>query len=349
MDTPDDSLVRSAYRRDDGELMTLRPSSFDEFAGQADVVRNLQVMIQAAALREEPLEHLLFSGPPGLGKTTLAHLIAAELNAGLMVSSGPILEIPGDLVGILTKLKRGQVLFIDEIHRLRRPIEEILYGAMEDFRAEWVAGSGPGGAQQITLKLEKFTLIGATTRSGLLSAPLRDRFGATFHVGFYTADELAIILARASRLLGVEVDDQARSHLADHSRGTPRIALRLLRRIRDYAQVEGASRVTLSVCENALGQLGIGPLGLDKMDRAILETIITRFAGGPVGLDTLASVFHEERDVLAEVHEPYLLKLGLLQKTPRGRLATAGAYEYCGIEAPAEAAAERGSPLFNED
>lgn len=344
MDKPDPNLMRLAARREDGEFVSLRPRSFDEFAGQGDVVRNLRVMIAAAKLRNDPLEHLLFSGPPGLGKTTLAHLIAAEMGTSILVSSGPILEIPGDLVGILTKLRHGQVLFIDEIHRLRKPVEEILYSAMEDYRAEWVTGTGPGGAAQISLPLERFTLIGATTRSGLLSAPLRDRFGGLFHLEFYQPDELALILERAAPALGIGIEPEARLHLAQHSRGTPRIALRLLRRIRDFAQLKGETSISLLACSEALGQLGIGELGLDKMDRAILDAVIRRFGGGPVGLDTLAAVFHEERDVLAEVHEPYLLKLGLLQKSPRGRIATTSAYQYLGINAPESAAA----PLFAE-
>jgi len=338
--------MRIAARREDGEFVTLRPRSFDDFAGQGDVVRNLKVMIGAAKLRGEPLEHLLFSGPPGLGKTTLAHLIAAEMGSSILVSSGPILEIPGDVVGIMTKLRRGQVLFIDEIHRLRRPVEEILYAAMEDFRAEWVTGTGPGGATQISLPLERFTLIGATTRSGLLSAPLRDRFGGLFHLEFYQPAELATIIGRAAPALGMSITDDARIYLAEHSRGTPRIALRLLRRIRDFVQIKGEAGIALGECQHALEQLGIGTLGLDRMDRAILDAVITRFGGGPVGLDTLAAVFHEERDVLAEVHEPYLLKLGLLQKTPRGRVATAGAYLYLGMKPPAGVNAP--VPLFEE-
>jgi holliday junction DNA helicase RuvB len=336
--------MRLAARRGDNDMLAYRPAGFSEFAGQTEVVRNLRVMIEAARQREEPLEHLLFSGPPGLGKTTLAHLIANEMGASIMVSSGPILEIPGDLVGILTKLRRGQILFIDEIHRLRRPIEEILYSAMEDFRAEWVTGTGPGGATQISLPLERFTLIGATTRSGLLSAPLRDRFGGLFHLEFYTSQELTQIIARVAPRLGIELDDAARLHLAEHSRGTPRIALRLLRRIRDYAQLDGSAEVGRELCATALEQLGIGALGLDRMDRALLDAVINRFGGGPVGLDTLAAVFNEERDVLAEVHEPYLMKIGFLQRTPRGRIATAGAYIYLGLKPPIDAP----SPLFEE-
>jgi Holliday junction DNA helicase RuvB len=351
MATDGDPLVmRLAMRREDGELVSLRPRNFAEFTGQTDVVSNLKMMVEAARLRAEPLEHLLFSGPPGLGKTTLAHLIAVEMETTLTATSGPLLERPGDLVAIISSLTRGQILFIDEIHRIPRPVEETLYSAMEDFRVDIVTGTGPG-ARTITLTLERFTLLGATTRSGLLSAPLRDRFGALFQMEFYSPAELALIIERAAPQLGIEIDAPARLYLAEHSRGTPRIALRLLRRIRDYAQVNGIELIDAEVCSAGLTQIGIGPSGLDKMDRAILETIIERFDGGPVGLDTLAAVFHEERDVLAEVHEPYLLKMGFLQKTPRGRLATARAYEYCGVEPPARDSTGRDqldTPLFEE-
>ncbi len=343
MDGDSPAVMDLSARREDGEFVSLRPRGFAEFAGQREVVTNLRMMIEAARLRSEPLEHLLFSGPPGLGKTTLAHLIAAEMSTTLTASSGPLLERPGDLVAILSNLSEGEVLFIDEVHRLPRPVEETLYGAMEDFKVDIVTGTGPG-ARTITLPLARYTLLAATTRSGLLSAPLRDRFGALFHLEFYQPAELASIVERAAAALGIAIDEPARMHLAEHSRGTPRIALRLLRRVRDYAQVGGADGVDQPVCEAALKQLGIGPLGLDRMDRSIIETVIERFAGGPVGLDTLSAVFHEERDVLAEVHEPYLLKLGLLQKTPRGRVATLRAYEYCGLKPPPGGAA----PLFEE-
>ncbi len=334
MDYQADRLVGADTAREDHEFVSLRPASFDEFTGQSEVVGNLKIMVTAAKLRGEPLEHLLFSGPPGLGKTTLAGLLARELDSVLVSSSGPLLERPGDLVAILSSLAPGQVLFIDEIHRLPRTVEETLYSAMEDFKVDIVTGIGPG-ARTITLPLPRFTLIGATTRSGLLSAPLRDRFGALFHLDFYAPAELAQIIRRACPALGLSLDEAARMHLAEHSRGTPRIALRLLRRIRDFAQVQGESVVPLQLCAEGLQQLGISADGLDKMDRAILQAIIERFDGGPVGLDTLAAVFHEERDVLAEVHEPYLLKMGYLQKTPRGRVATARAYQYFGLKAVA--------------
>ena len=343
MDVGGLSNIKKLAAERTNELPAHRPAGFEEFIGQAGVVSNLKIMIQAAQMRGESLEHVLFCGPPGLGKTTLAHIINSEIGSQLVSSSGPLLDKPGDLVAILTNLSAGQVFFIDEIHRLPKGVEETLYSAMEDFRVDIVVGTGPG-ARTISMQLERFTLIGATTRSGLLTAPLRDRFGVMFQMEFYSADELSLVIAGGASRGSMEVSTEAAHYLAEHSRGTPRIALRLLRRMRDFAQVAGEATVSLEVCKDGLGQLGISELGLDNMDRAILRAIITRFAGGPVGLDTLAAVFHEERDVLAEVHEPYLLKIGMLQKTPRGRTATRLAYEYLGLEPPESLPA---APLFN--
>ncbi|MCB1187477.1 Holliday junction branch migration DNA helicase RuvB [bacterium] len=344
---PDDGprMMNLSALRGDSEFNSLRPQRFADFAGQKQVVDNLSVMIDAARIRQEPVEHILFSGPPGLGKTTLAHLIANEMQTTLVASSGPLMDKPGDLVAILSSLSTGQVFFLDEIHRLPRTVEETLYSAMEDFKVDIVTGSGPG-ARTITLPLERFTLVGATTRSGMLSAPLRDRFGGQFHLEFYTPEELATIISRATAGMELEIDDKARLFLAAHSRGTPRIALRLLRRVRDFVQVSGEVRITEQSARDALERIGIGALGLDRMDREILAAIIQRFSGGPVGLETLSAVFHEEKDVLAEVHEPYMLKLGLLARTPRGRVATARAYEYLGLAVPKDLPA---APLFDDE
>lgn len=343
---PDDGprMMNLSALRGDGEFNSLRPTRFADFAGQRQVVDNLSVMIDAARIRQEPVEHILFSGPPGLGKTTLAHLIANEMETTLVASSGPLMDKPGDLVAILSSLGSGQVFFLDEIHRLPRTVEETLYSAMEDYKVDIVTGSGPG-ARTITLPLERFTLVGATTRSGMLSAPLRDRFGGQFHLEFYTPEELAAIVSRATAGMDLEIDDDARLFLAAHSRGTPRIALRLLRRVRDFVQVSGEVRITAARAREALERIGIGQLGLDRMDREILAAIIQRFGGGPVGLETLSAVFHEEKDVLAEVHEPYMLKLGLLARTPRGRVATARAYEYLGLAVPQDLPE---APLFDD-
>ncbi len=344
---PDDGprMMNLSALRGDNEFNSLRPQRFTEFAGQKQVVDNLSVMIEAARLRSEPIEHILFSGPPGLGKTTLAHLIANEMQASLVASSGPLMDKPGDLVAILSSLSAGQVFFLDEIHRLPRNVEETLYSAMEDFKVDIVTGSGPG-ARTITLPLERFTLVGATTRSGMLSAPLRDRFGGQFHLEFYTPEELSVIIRRATASMELQIDEPARVFLAAHSRGTPRIALRLLRRVRDFVQVSGEATITELAARDALERIGIGRLGLDRMDREILRAIIQRFGGGPVGLETLSAVFHEEKDVLAEVHEPYMLKLGLLARTPRGRVATRRAYEYLGLEVPRDMPE---APLFEDD
>ena len=301
-------------------------------------------MVAAAKARGEPLDHILFSGPPGLGKTTLAHLIAKEMSVTLVGTSGPALERTGDLVSILTALKHGDVLFIDEVHRMNRAVEETLYPAMEEFSVDIVIGKGPG-AKTIKMRLEQFTLIGATTRSGLLSAPFRDRFGVVHHLDFYLPDELAEIVRRVSARLGCAVTKDGLAEIARRARGTPRIAIRLLKRIRDHAQVSRRATIDETLVDEALAVLGIGENGLDRVDRTILSAIVERFAGGPVGLETIAAVLNEEPDTIADVYEPYLLKIGLLQKTPRGRVATASAYRLLGLPAPEG----MNTTLFNQD
>lgn len=309
----------------------LRPTRLQEFVGQEKLKENLDVLIAAAKGRNEPVEHVLLYGNPGLGKTTLAHVIAQEMGANIRVTSGPALERVGDLAAILSNLGRGDVLFIDEIHRMNRTIEEVLYPAMEDYALDLVVGKGPT-ARTLRLNLEKFTLIGATTRLSLLSSPLRDRFGATYHLNFYEEPDIAAILARSSSLLETEADTEALSMLAGRSRRTPRIANRLLRRVRDVAQVKGEGRITVPVSEQALSMLEVDTLGLDRIDRHILETLITSFGGGPVGLSTLAAATQEELETIEDVHEPYLIQVGMLARTPRGRVATERAYQHLGLD-----------------
>lgn len=308
---------------------TLRPQSLAEFVGQNAIRERLQVYIQAARARGEPLDHVLLLSPPGLGKTTLAHIIAWEMGSEIKVSSGPAIERPGDLAAILTHLAPGDVLFLDEIHRLRPPVEEVLYPAMEDYKLDIVVGEGPH-ARSIRLDLAPFTLVGATTREGLLTTPLRDRFEVVFRLDFYAPEELAEILTRAAPRIGCEVDRDAAGELALRARGTPRIAIRLLRRARDVAQVAGTRRITSATARETLAMLGIDEMGLDALDRRILTILVDRFDGGPVGLDTLAAALGEDPDTIADLYEPFLIALGFIRRTPQGRVASERAYAHLG-------------------
>jgi Holliday junction DNA helicase RuvB len=313
----------------------LRPRTFDEFIGQEKLKAKLKVFVDAAKARGEPLDHCLFCGPPGLGKTTLAHIIANELNVHLKQSSGPAIEKKGDLAGLLTNLGERDCLFIDEIHRLSPSIEENLYPAMEDFLFDIMIGEG-AHARAIRLPLKKFTLIGATTRTGLLTSPLRDRFGIVEHLEHYPPDDLAKIVLRSAKLLKVSIDLEAAQEIGKRSRGTPRVANRLLRRVRDFAQVEGEGRITLEITKYALKQLDVDEYGLDSADRKYLFCIAEKFSGGPVGLETLCAALSEERDTIEEVYEPYLLQEGFVQRTPRGRVLTRRAFQHLGIPDPTQ-------------
>ncbi|WP_302549289.1 Holliday junction branch migration DNA helicase RuvB [Eubacterium ventriosum] len=308
----------------------LRPESLDQYVGQSKAKNNLKIFIEAAKSRNEPLDHVLFYGPPGLGKTTLATIIAHEMGVHIKVTSGPAIEKPGEMEAILNNLAENDILFIDEIHRLNRQVEEVLYPAMEDYSIDIMIGKGQG-ARSIRLDLPKFTLVGATTRAGLLTAPLRDRFGVINKLEFYTVDELKQIIIRSAGLLNVEIDEKGATELARRSRGTPRLANRLLKRVRDFAQVKYDGVITEDVANLALDLLEVDKLGLDKGDRSILETMIDKFDGGPVGLDTLAAALGEDSGTLEDVYEPYLIQNGLLQRTPRGRIATRLAYEHLGV------------------
>ncbi len=314
---------------------TLRPSRLDEFVGQANVKENLQIAIDAAKQRGEPLDHLLFFGPPGLGKTTLAILIAREMGVNIRTSSGPVLERPGDLVGLLTTLRRGDVLFIDEIHRLRPALEEFLYPAMEDYRVDVRIAEGPN-AQTIPMEVEPFTLIGASTRYGMLTPPMRARFGVVERLGYYPTDDLRQIVLRSARILAVEIAPDGAVEIAKRSRGTPRVANRLLRRVRDYAQVRADGTISREVAEAGLGRLNVDEYGLDDMDTRILQIIIEKFDGGPVGLSTIAVAVGEDAGTLEEVYEPFLIQQGFLHRTPRGRTATPAAYRHFGYTPPAQ-------------
>jgi len=312
---------------------TLRPTKLDEFVGQTGIKEKLRIYVAATQGRNEPLDHVLLHSPPGLGKTTLAHIIAAEMGVNIRVSSGPAIEKAGDLAAILTNLQPRDIFFIDEIHRLRRSVEEILYPAMEDYKIDIILGEGPN-AQSLRIDLPPFTLIGATTRAGLISAPLRDRFEVSFRLAFYGPEELRAIIIRAGEILGIEVIPEGAWELAKRARGTPRIANRLLRRTRDYAQVKGAGKIDMETARRSLAMLEIDAVGLDRLDRAVLEAIVSKFNGGPVGLDTLAAALSEEKDTITDVVEPYLLKEGFIQRTPQGRVATDRAYTHLGKEEP---------------
>lgn len=347
---PEERIVTPHIREDD-ELSTeknLRPRSLAEYVGQTRVKNNLSIFIRAALDRGEPLDHMLLYGPPGLGKTTLAQIIAAEMGVSLRVTSGPAIERQGDLVSVLTNLQPGDVLFIDEIHRLNRLVEEVLYPAMEDFAVDIIVGKGPA-ARTMRIPLPKFTLVGATTRLALLTGPLRDRFGAVMRLEFYDDDSMEEIIQRSSGILGVTLEDQGARTLSSRARGTPRIANRLLRRVRDVAQVMGNGIVTEEIAAEALNLLEIDHLGLDDTDRRLLETLIDKFDGGPVGIDTLAAATAEESDTIMDVYEPFLIQLGFLQRTPRGRIATRRAYEHLNRPYDAYRNGSLQQPLFQEN
>lgn len=329
----EEPLVTTSLTRDDENEGSLRPKTLNEYIGQEKAKGNLEIFIQAAKMRNEPLDHVLLHGPPGLGKTTLSNIIANEMGVNIRITSGPAIEKPGDLAALLTNLAENDILFVDEIHRLNRSVEEILYPAMEDFAIDIIIGKGPS-ANSIRLDLPKFTLIGATTRAGQLSAPLRDRFGVTLRLELYTPEELALIVTRSAGILDVPIEADGAMEIAKRSRGTPRIANRMLRRVRDFAQVRAGGVITREVADQALSALEVDHLGLDAIDRRMLSSIIEHYGGGPVGLETLAATINEEAVTLEDVYEPYLMQMGFLTRTPRGRCVTRRAYEHLGLAVP---------------